>query len=97
MYKSVKKTEYVQRYLEALSLHTSVPTVHWEYKTSCIYIVKAKRFNSRVKIIDIPVCFIQERFYYGLFFQNMRSIVSFRNKCAPNHIQVQLSFVLINL
>ena len=29
VYKDVKKTNSIQRYMEALALHTGVPTVHW--------------------------------------------------------------------
>ena len=52
--------------MEALSLHTGAPTVHWEDSTSCISAVEAKRVDLRVKHIDIPVYFLQEKFYNGL-------------------------------
>ena len=41
--------------MESLEIQTGAPTVHWEYKTSCIYVVESKRVNTRVKQIDIPV------------------------------------------
>ena len=53
--------------MEALSLYTGAPTVHWEDNTSCISVVESKRVTPRVKHIDIPVCFLQEQFYNGLF------------------------------
>ena len=53
--------------MEALALYTGAPTVHWEYNTSCIYVVEAKIVTPRVKHIDIPVCFILEQFDNGLF------------------------------
>ena len=53
--------------MKALSLHTGAPSVHWEYNTSFIYVVEAKRVTPRVKHIDIPVCFLQEQFDNGLF------------------------------
>ena len=53
--------------MEALALHDGAPTVHWEDNISFIYVVDSKRFTPRVKQIDIPVCFLQEKFYNGLF------------------------------
>ena len=53
--------------MQALSLHTGAPTVHWEYNTSCIYVVEAKRLTPRVKHIDIPVCFLLEQIDNGIF------------------------------
>ena len=82
--------------MEALSLHTGAPTVHWEYNTSFISVVEAKVVTPRVKHIDIPVCFLQENFKIVSLLQNMRSLVSFRKICAPNHVQVQLSVGVIN-
>ena len=41
MYNSVKKTKAIWRYIEALSLHTGTPTVHWEDRKSCIYVFEA--------------------------------------------------------
>ena len=55
--------------MEALALHTGAPTVHWEDNTSCISSVEAKIFTPRVKHIDIPVFFLQEKFDNGLFIQ----------------------------
>ena len=68
MYKAVKKTKVIRRYMEALALHTGAPTVHWEDNTCCISVVEYKRVTPRVRHIDIPVCFLQEKFYNGLFF-----------------------------
>ena len=67
MYKAVKKTKVVRRYMEALAIYTASRTVHWEDNTSCIYVVESKIVTPRVKNIDIPVCFLQEQFYNGLF------------------------------
>ena len=67
MYKDVKKTKVIQRYMEALALHTGAPTVHSEENTSCISIFEAKIVTPRVKQIHIPVCFLQEQFDNGLF------------------------------
>ena len=67
MYKAVKKTKVVQRYMEALSLHNGAPTVHWEDNTSCISVVEAKIVTPIVKDIDIPVCFLLEQFENGMF------------------------------
>ena len=53
--------------MKALALHTGAPTVHWEDNTSCIYAVEAKIVTSIVKYIDIPVCFLQEKFVNGVF------------------------------
>ena len=67
MYKAVRKTKAIRRYMEALALHTGTPTVHWEDNTSCISVVGAKIVTPKVKHIDIPVCFIQEQFDNDLF------------------------------
>ena len=67
MYKDVKETKFIRRYLEALALYTGAPTVHWEDNTSCISFVEAKIVTPIVKHIDIPVCFLQEKFDNGLF------------------------------
>ena len=67
MYKSVNTTKDIQIYVEDLSLHTSAPTVHWEYNASCISAAGDKLVTPIVKHIDIPVCFIQEQFGNGLF------------------------------
>ena len=67
MYKAVNKTKVDWKYMEDLSLHTDAHTVHWEDKISCISDVGAKIGTPRVKHIDIPVWFIQEQFYNGLF------------------------------
>ena len=53
--------------MEALALRTGAPTGHLEDKTSCIYVVEYKIVTPRVKHIDIPVCFLLEQFYNGLF------------------------------
>ena len=67
MYKAVKKTKVIRKYMEALALYTGAHTVHWEDNTSCISVVEAKRVTPRVKHIDIKVCFLQEQFDNGLF------------------------------
>ena len=59
MYKDVKITKVIWRYMEDLALHTGAPTVYWEDNTSCIYVVEAKIVTPRVKHIDITVCFLQ--------------------------------------
>ena len=53
--------------MEALSLHTVAPIVHWEENTSCISVVGSERVTPRFKHIDIPVYFLQEKFDNGLF------------------------------
>ena len=67
MYKAVKKTKVIRRYMEALALYTGAPTVHLENNTSCISVVEAKIVTPRVKHIDIPVCFLQEKFDNSIF------------------------------
>ena len=62
MYKAVKKTKVIRRYMEALALHTGAPTVHWEDNTSCISVVKAKIVTH----MYIPIYFLQEQFDNGL-------------------------------
>ena len=89
--------DHIFSHMEALALHTGAPTLHWEDSTSFISVVEAKRVTNRVKNIDIPVCFLQEQFDNGLFIPNMRSLVSFWQICAPNHVQVQFSVVVLNV
>ena len=36
MYKTVKKTKVIKRYMEPLELQNGAPTEHWEENTSCI-------------------------------------------------------------
>ena len=80
----------------SLALHTGSLTVHWEENTSYISVVEYEIVTPIVKHIEIPVCFLQEKLTMFSLFQNMISIVSFRNICVPNHFQVQLSIRLIN-
>ena len=42
--------------MEALSLHTGAPTVHWEDNKMFISVVEAKRVTPRLKQINIHVC-----------------------------------------
>ena len=67
MYKAVKKTMVIQRYMEALALHTGAPTVHWEDSIGCIYVFEAKIVTPRVKHIEITALFVQEPFDNGIF------------------------------
>ena len=67
MYKDVKKNKAIQRYMQDLSINTDAPTIHWEDNRSCISVVEAKIVTPRVKHIDIPVFFLLEQFYNGLF------------------------------
>ena len=53
--------------MEALSLHTEAPTVHWVDNTIFISVVEAKRFFPTVKHIDISVCFLLEKFDNDVF------------------------------
>ena len=41
--------------MESLALYTGAPTLHLEYKISCISIVESKKFICRVKQIYIRV------------------------------------------
>ena len=67
MYKSVKKTKFIRKYMEALAIYIGAPTVHWEDNTSCISVVEAKIVTPRVKHIYITICFLQEQFDNVLF------------------------------
>ena len=53
--------------MEALAHRTGAPTEHWEDITSCIYVFGAERVTSRVKHIDILVCFLQDQFDNDIF------------------------------
>ena len=66
----------------ALTIHTGLPTVHWQDNTRCIPAVEAKRITPRVKHIDIPVCFQQEQFDNGLFLPKYeKSVVITADMC----------------
>ena len=56
---AVNKTKEFWRYMEALALHTDEPTVRWEYNTRYMSIVEDEIVPTRVKHIDITVCFLQ--------------------------------------
>ena len=58
MNKAVKKNKAIRRYIEALALQNGTPTEHWEYITSFIPVVEAKRVTPIVKHIEIPVRFL---------------------------------------
>ena len=96
MYKAVKKTKDILRYMEALSLLPTAPTVYWEENTSHIYVVETKIVSPRTKHIDTPICFLQEKLTMFSLLQNMRILVSCQKICAPNHVDVQLTVVVIN-
>ena len=53
--------------MEALGIKTGTTAAHWEDNTSCIYFVEYKIVTTKLKHIDIPVCFLQYFFYNGLF------------------------------
>ena len=55
--------------MEALAPHTGAPTLHWEDNTSFISVLEAKIVTPIVTHIDIPVCFLQEKFDNGVFLQ----------------------------
>ena len=52
--------------MEALALHNGSPIVHCEDNTSCISVVESKKVTPRVKHIEIPVYFLQEKIDNGL-------------------------------
>ena len=49
MYKAVKKTNAICRYMESLAFHTGATPVHWEDRTSCIYVVYDKKLTLELK------------------------------------------------
>ena len=97
MCKDVKKTSVFTHYTEAFKIHTRPPKVHWEDNTSLIYVVEYKIVTHRVKKNDIKVCFIQDFLSMVYLFQNMRSIVSCHQICAPKHVQVPSSVGVLNI
>ena len=69
--------------MEALALHTGVPTVYWQCNTSCISVVEVKIVTNRVKHIDVPVCFLQEQFDNGIFLTKYdKSSVMLEDMCT---------------
>ena len=67
MYKAVKKTKAIRRYMEASELHTGAPKVQWEFKKSLISVVESKIVTPRVKHIYVTIYFLQKQFDNGLF------------------------------
>ena len=67
MYKAVKKTKFIRRYMEALVLHTGAHTVYLEDNTSFISVVESKIVTPGVKRMNITVCFLKYQFENGLF------------------------------
>ena len=53
--------------MEALTLHTGAPKVNWENNTNFISVLEAKTVNPRVKHIDTPIFFQQEKNDNGIF------------------------------
>ena len=67
MYEDLNNIKVIRGYMESLALHTGAPAVHWEENTSCISVVEYKGVTTRVKHINIPVCFLQHQFDNGFF------------------------------
>ena len=82
--------------MEALALHTGTPTVHREDNTSCISIVEAKNLLLELNTLKFLYFFYKKMLTMVYLFQKMRSIVSCRQICAPNRVQVQLSVGVLN-
>ena len=82
--------------MEALSLHTGEPTVHWEDNASFICGVEDKVITPKVKHIDVSVFFYTKNLIVVILLSNTRSLVSFWQICSPNHFQVQLSVRVLN-
>ena len=76
--------------MEDLALYTGAPTLHWEDNASSISVIEDKIFTQKVKHIHITVYLYKKNLKIVSLFQNMRSIVSCRQICAPNHVQIQL-------
>ena len=95
MYKCFRENKAIWIYMEALSLHTGTPKLHWEDNTRCIVLVKVIRATSRVKQIYITVYFIEEQFKVFLF-QNMWILVSCQQIFVPKHVRVQLWVGVLN-
>ena len=81
MYKAIKKTTEIWRYIVALALHTDSWTVHWEDNKICISVVEAKIDTPRVKHIGIPIFFLQEQFD-NFFCKYENSIDILENICT---------------
>ena len=96
MYKAAKKTKAIWRYMEALALHTGAQTVHWEENTNFISVLESKIVTTRVKILKFLYDFYKNNLKMVFLFQNIRSLVSWRQICAPKHVQVQLPVVVLN-
>ena len=84
--------------MEYLSLRTGATTVHWEENTSFIFML----FNLIELLLELNTFRLLYVFYKKILImvfllQNMISIVLCVNICAPNHVQVKLSVIVLNL
>ena len=62
-----RKQRVIWIYMESLAFKNGAPPVYWKENSNSISIVEAKIFPTRFKKIGTTVCFLQERFYNGLF------------------------------
>ena len=96
MHRSFNKASDFRRYMESLALHTGAPTVHWESKTYIFLLFKLKTLLLYLNTLTFLSILYMNNLTMVFLLQNMRSLVSCHNICAPNHIQVQLSTGVLN-
>ena len=83
--------------MEDLAIYTGVPTVHWEdIKKYVSLMLKLKGLLLELNTFIFLSVFYKSNLTMISLFQNMRSPVSCRQICAPNHVQFQLSVGLLN-
>ena len=92
----VNKTKEIWKYMEALSLHTGAPTIHWKDNPSFITVVEYKRVTLRVKPLTLLSIFYKKILTMVFLFQNTRNLVLFRQICEPKYVKVQLLVWVIN-
>ena len=82
--------------MEALAINTGAPTVHLEDITTLYTLLNLKGLLLGSNIFIFLSTLYNNNLTMVCLFPNMRILVSLCQLCAPNHVQVQLSVILIN-
>ena len=60
-------------------------------------LLKLNELLKELKNLEIMSVFYENNLTMVFLFQNMRSLVSYRKICAPDHVQFQLSVRVLNI
>ena len=82
--------------MESLVLHTGAPTVHWEDNKILFMLLGMKWLHLESNILILQSVLFKNNFKMVFLLQNIRSLVSCKHVCVPNHVRVQLSVGVLN-